>query len=252
MTMGYLEALGEDEGPLQRKSLKSEIFDLLHGRIVAGEYAPGTWLRQEEIASELGVSPTPVREALDQLVAEGLAQRIPYRGVRVPHFTEAEIVDAYMVRLLLEAAVARLAAYNITAEQSTTLRSVLSKTENLLAPDDMPAYRRLNRQIHRIIASVSGNPLLARIYSIALNRFPDWMLYEDLLRQPDLLRASLEREFQEHEALVEAVTSHNVDLAAQRATEHLRSVSNELVSSLGVSEAHLREKEQQIWPLLGQ
>ena len=76
--------LGQASGPLEKKSLKDEVFELLHRRVVSGEYALGKWLRQGEIANELDVSPTPVREALDQLVAEGLAERIPYRGVRVP------------------------------------------------------------------------------------------------------------------------------------------------------------------------
>jgi DNA-binding GntR family transcriptional regulator len=69
---------------LQRRSLKEEIFDVLHDKIIAGKVGPGEWLRQEDIASQLGVSMTPVREALDLLVSVGLAERVPYRGVRVP------------------------------------------------------------------------------------------------------------------------------------------------------------------------
>ena len=71
------DAWTEDEGLLEKKSLRSEVFELLRRRIVSGEYALGEWLRQEEIANELGVSPTPVREALDELVAEGSCLAIP-------------------------------------------------------------------------------------------------------------------------------------------------------------------------------
>jgi len=67
---------------VRKKSLKDEVFELLHQRIVAGKYSPGEWLRQEELAQQLGVSQTPVREALDLLVSVGLAERVPYRGCR--------------------------------------------------------------------------------------------------------------------------------------------------------------------------
>ena len=68
---------------VHRKPLKEEVFEILHGRIIAGQYSAGEWLRQEEISSQLGVSMTPVREALDLLVSSGLAERVPYRGVRI-------------------------------------------------------------------------------------------------------------------------------------------------------------------------
>ena len=95
---------------LQRKSLKEEIFDVLHEKIIAGKVLPGDWLRQDDIATQLGVSMTPVREALDLLVSVGLAERVPYRGVRVPQPSADEIAESYAMRLLLEAAGARGAA----------------------------------------------------------------------------------------------------------------------------------------------
>ena len=89
---------------VQRRSLRDEVFQFLHRRIVAGKYAPGEWLRQEDISTQLGVSQTPVREALDLLVSTGLAERVPYRGVRVLQLTTQEIVEAYVMRLVLESA----------------------------------------------------------------------------------------------------------------------------------------------------
>lgn len=248
----HLDTLAQRKSPLEMRSLKSEVFSLLHERIVAGEYPPGTWLRQSEIAEELEVSPTPVREALDQLVAEGLAQQIPYRGVRVPKLTDEEIADAYVLRLLLEVTTARLAAHNISSKQAKALRSLVEQTNDLLKPADIRRYRQLNWQIHRLIGSAGGNPLLARVHGIALNRFPDWMLYENLLHKPDELRASLEGEYREHVALVDAVVSRETELAAEEARKHLHSIRREIVSSLGVPEDLLEEKEKQIGPLLGQ
>ena len=84
---------------LTHKPLKEEIYDALHRQIIAGKYTPGDWLRQEDIAGQMGVSMTPVREALDLLVAKGIAERVPYRGVRVREMSAKDIVEAYGMRL---------------------------------------------------------------------------------------------------------------------------------------------------------
>lgn len=242
-------SLTRGEDVLKRQSTKSEIVDILYRRVVAGEYAPGTWLRQEEIANELGVSPTPVREAFDHLVAEGLAEKIPYRGVRVPKFSEKEIADAFQLRFILEVKAASLAALNVTDEQAGVMREKLKNTKDLLRPEDMPLYRRLNRELHNLIVAASDNLMLVRVYKIALNHFPDWMLYEDLNSQPKILEKSLQREYEEHQALIEAIISRDRKKAAACASNHLQNVKNELVASLGVPEELMEEKEQAIGPL---
>src|SRR5512143_177381 len=101
---GYAKMYGSENLAARRKPLKEEVFDVLHERILAGEYPAGQWLRQEEISSRLGVSMTPVREALDLLVSAGLAERVPYRGVRVFKPDVPEILNSYSMRLLLECA----------------------------------------------------------------------------------------------------------------------------------------------------
>jgi DNA-binding GntR family transcriptional regulator len=240
----------EPSGPLEKKSLRDEVFELLYRRIVSGEYTLGQWLRQEEIANELGVSPTPVREALDQLVAEGLAERIPYRGVRVPQLTAEEIADAYVLRLLLEVAAVRLSAYNISQEQVTLLQAVLLKTKRLLESDDVSAYQHLNRRLHRGIAAASGNRLLIRLYELVINRFPDWMMYGGLIEQPELRRGALERDLEEHQILVDLIAAHEADAASRQAIKHMHGVADELVAWAGIPAGLLREKEREIRALL--
>jgi len=244
------DAWADDEGLLEKKSLRSEVFELLRRRIVSGEYALGEWLRQEEIANELGVSPTPVREALDELVAEGLAERIPYRGVRVLQLSAEEIVDAYVFRLLLEVAAARLSAFNITDEQAMALKGILDETERLLALDDVSGYQHLNRQLHQRIAASSGNELLARLYKFVINRFPDWMMYGDLIEQPELRRRAMARDLAEHHTLVDLITSHQADAASRQAMRHMQGVGEELIAWADVPGAMLREKGQEIQAFL--
>ena len=84
----------EETEYLQKRPLKEDIFDILHEKIISGNYKQGDWLRQEEIASQLGVSMTPVREGLDLLVSAGLAERVPYRGVRVREMSSKDVGEA--------------------------------------------------------------------------------------------------------------------------------------------------------------
>ena len=235
---------------MQRKSLKEEVFDVLHGRIIAGQYSAGEWLRQEEISSQLGVSMTPVREALDLLVSAGLAERVPFRGVRVLEPTPKEILSSYSMRLLLESAAVFAAAQTATLSQVAELRSILAESRSLVQLKDMSRQRVLSRQLHSAIVAASGNTQLHRIYVTVLNTFPDWMLYEYLFRHPELLEQSMESESREHRAIVEAVACHEPHEAVERTLEHLLNRGKELEIYLGIPRELVQETEDQILPLI--
>ena len=227
---------------LQRKSLKEEIFDILHGKIIAGDVAPGDWLRQEEIATKLGVSMTPVREALDLLVSVGLAERVPYRGVRVPQLSADEIAEAYAMRILLEAAGARAAALNREQAQVDKLKRILSRMKGLLTLNDMSALRQLSRQFHQSVVAIGGNSSLDKMYEMVMNSFPDWMLYEYLFRHTDMLEQSLADEYQEHMTLVEAIEAGDADLAEREAIAHIRGLGDDLATFLDIPHEVLESK----------
>lgn len=234
---------GRDGDFLKRKSLKDEVFEHLHRRIVAGKYAPGEWLRQEEIANQLGVSQTPVREALDLLVSAGLARRVPYRGVHIIKLTSAEIVDAYVMRLLIEGAAVRVATNIIAEDQIAELFDILEQTRNLVTLDDMSTQRQLNKRFHMLVVEATRNLLIRQIYEMVLNSFPDWMLYEYMFRHPELLETSLTREYREHKAILDAIAARDAETAVNNTIQHIRNLSKELNSFLGVPEEMLREQE---------
>lgn len=227
---------------LQRKPLKEEIFDVLHEKIIAGKVGAGEWLRQEDIATQLGVSMTPVREALDLLVSFGLAERVPYRGVRVPEPSGEEIAEAYAMRLLLEAAGARTAAHTRRPVQVDELKRILAQMKGLVTLQDMSLLRQLSRAFHQSIISIAGNGMLNRLYEVVMNAFPDWMLYEYLFRHTELLEDSLADEYREHMALVDAIEAGDADLAERQAVAHVRSLGEELVEYLGISKEILESK----------
>jgi len=232
----------KDLESLQRKSLKEEIFEVLHSKIIAGDVAPGDWLRQDDIATQLGVSMTPVREALDLLVSVGLAERVPYRGVRVPQPSADEIAEAYAMRILLEAAGARAAALKREQAQVDELKRILSRMKGLLSLNDISTLRQLSRQFHQAVVAISGNSSLGRMYEMVMNSFPDWMLYEYLFRHTDLLEQSLADEYEEHMKLVDAIEAGDAALAEQMATSHIRSLGEDLVAYLSISQEVLESK----------
>ncbi|MFM8426290.1 MAG: GntR family transcriptional regulator [Chloroflexota bacterium] len=235
---------------LTHKPLKEEIYDALHRQIIAGKYTPGDWLRQEDIAGQMGVSMTPVREALDLLVAKGIDERVPYRGVRVREMSAKDIVEAYGMRLFLEAMIAREAALNITPEQVNKLAEIMAEMDRHVELSEMPQERQLSREFHSAIAEASGNKLLVELYAIVSNAFPDWLLYEALYRQPELVSGSVAQTHDEHAAILEAFKKHDPDLAVKVSLEHVMESGRWLETYRNIPAKLLREKEKQVSHLI--
>jgi DNA-binding GntR family transcriptional regulator len=236
----------EESEIIQKRPLKEDIFDVLHEKIISGTYKPGDWLRQEDIATQLGVSMTPVREALDLLVSAGLAERVPYRGVRVREISPKDVVEAYGVRLVLEAVIAQEAARNITTEQLQLLDGMLEEMKKHDTLKEMSAERKLSREFHAAIADASRNTLLIKLYAVVANAFPDWLLYEALFRNPELLADSTAKTLKEHIAIVEALRKRDGDKAAQKSIEHVMDSGKWLEEYLDIPAELLREKEEQV------
>jgi len=229
-----------------KRPLKEDIFDALVEKIVSGQYKPGKWLRQEEIASQLNVSMTPVREALDLLAAAGLAERVPYRGVRVPQPTHDEIAESYAMRLLLEKIVSRAAALNREQAQVDALKRIVSQEKKLIRLDDMPESRRLSGDFHLTIAEATNNSMLVRVYTMVTNSFPDWMLYQAMFEHPKELEQSVKEEYQEHLGIAEAIEAQNAKLAEQLSIDHLLDIGRQFVSYLGVPQELMDKKIKQL------
>ena len=235
---------------IQKRPLKEDIFDVLHEKIISGVYKPGDWLRQEDIATQLGVSMTPVREGLDLLVSSGLAERVPYRGVRVREISSKDVIEAYGVRLVLEAVIAQEAARNITDKQIAELESMIAVMKKHDSLKEMSDERKLSREFHSAIAEASRNDLLIKLYAVVANAFPDWLLYEALFRNPALLADSIATTLKEHIAIVEALKNRDGQQAARRSIEHVMDSGKWLEEYLNIPAEQLREKEEQVAPLM--
>ncbi|MBE7534395.1 MAG: GntR family transcriptional regulator [Anaerolineales bacterium] len=243
----------EKEGKsTQKRPLKEDLFEVLHEKIISGEYKPGAWLRQDEIATQLGVSMTPVREGLDLLVSAGLAERVPYRGVRVREIVMKDVIEAYGLRLMLEVAIAQEAAKNITPEQAASLERMIAEMREHNSLKEMSTARKLSRDFHSAIADITQNALLIKLYGIVANAFPDWILYEALFRKPEILAASMSAMHDEHLRIVNALKARDGAKTALYSVEHVMESGKWLETYLEhPAPAELfREKEQQVLTLL--
>lgn len=154
------------------RQLKDIAAESLRSMIARGELLPGQWLRQERLAESLGVSFTPIREALKQLEAEGLVEHVPYRGVRVVEFKPEDVLDIYTMRAALEGLAAASAATLLDSSQLDELHLLHERMSDLNGDQHLQEVRELNRRFHQIIIEGSGRVYLIRALHTIWSWFP--------------------------------------------------------------------------------
>lgn len=175
---------------------------------------PGDRLREADLATLIGLSRTPIREALSKLEAEGLIVNDPIRGMMVTELDYSMISELYIVREILEGAAARLAAQHASEVELTILKEVSANYEN--CEDDALALAAANRQFHDVIYRCAHNRYLLK----TLNSLHDTMalLGETTLISPERRKNTNE----EHAEILNAILKRDPDLAEQCMKQHIR------------------------------
>jgi len=235
MAAGVNSGLVSLENLENHHTLSDQVYQRLRDAIIDGRLASGQWLRQEALANELGTSQLPVREAIRRLAAEGLAVRIPYRGVQVVEYSPEDIIDMFNVRLVLESMAVRYAASRISPDDLEKLKRNLEEADLYTQQDQMPRRRMLNTEFHLTICRASNHRYLIRQTETMWSWFPSTILYEGMRRQEALSRSRLERENKEHRAILRALVRRDATTAEEATRSHLRNLSQELAEVLGVS-----------------
>ena len=191
-------------------SRTARVLEIIRNAILSGELAPGSALVEQELAAQLGVSKTPVREALKTLEGTGLVVMVPYRGAAVRELTRADAVAIYDLRLLLEPeAVQRSVAAGVdlsgAAESLRRARAAAGTAERSMA----------NREFHRLLYAGCGNALLVATLDglrdrTALVSAASWAK-----------SATWEAEADEHEAILAAAAAGDADTARRLTAEHV-------------------------------
>lgn len=142
--------------------------DLIRDAILVGRLAAGERLKEEQLAKDLGISRTPVREALLILQAEGLIESVPNRGAIVRSYSPAELSDMYDLRALLESYAARRAAIRVTDEQIADLSQSCKRFRELRLAYDVPGLSKENLFFHFSVAEAAGTPKLVALVQSAI------------------------------------------------------------------------------------
>lgn len=202
--------------PLRRRSLHEEIRTKLRSMIIKGQLAPGTRLGEVELCDMLGVSRTPLREALKLLEGENLVEIRPHRGARVTMLDASETADLFEAASGIEAFAARLAANRITPEELDQLGLLQDRIEKAMREGRQAVYSRLNAEIHRDIVAASGNSTLTVIHRDLLGRI------ERARRVALTAFGRPEESIDEHRAILDAIAAKDGDRAAELLGAHVR------------------------------
>ncbi|MDF2842830.1 MAG: hypothetical protein K0R00_1256 [Herbinix sp.] len=196
-------------------SLRGRVFNKLREDILSGQYHENEELRENTIGQELGVSRTPVREALRQLELEGLVTMVPNKGAYVTGITSKDIHDIYIIRSYLEGLCARWACENITEVQIEALEEVLYLSDFHARRSHHEQLVELDNKFHDLIYKASGSKILDHVLS-------DFHRYVERIRKITLAvpdRAS--KSSQEHAAILDAIRKRDGNLAEELAHEHI-------------------------------
>lgn len=200
-----------------RHQTKQEfVYKTLRNAIMRAELAPGERLRTEDIAQRLGVSPIPVREALQLLQSERLVETIPHVGARVARVSHDSVIEVFTVMEGLELVATRTAAARFTAAQLETLTSLLQRMDQALETGNHDEWSDLNTAFHLAIASMTGMSMLQEMTERALNQW-------DRVRRYYLNGVLIERlghAQKEHHLIVQAMREQNYPVLERLVRNH--------------------------------
>ena len=203
-------------------SLADQVFDHLENDILSGKYQRGEILTESKLSAELGVSRTPIREALRRLEQEHIIEESG-KGSVVIGINEKDLEDIFMIRKSLECQVAALAAKNRTEEQLKQLREALEFQEFYLNKKDPDQIKLMDSRFHETLYKLSGS---TAFYDTLVPLHKKIQKY----RRASVTNSSrAEASVAEHRKIYEAIESQNTALAAKYASEHVENAYKHII-----------------------
>lgn len=215
-------------------SLRGRVFHKMREDILNGHYKEHEELKEVAISEEMGVSRTPVREALRQLELEGLVQIIPNKGAYVTGITQKDVEDIYMIRSLLEGLCAKWACEHITKEQMDEMEENVYLAKFHAQKGHLEQLAELDNRFHDIMYEACHSKMLEHLLK-------DFHQYVLRVRKKTLNNANRGLASNgEHEAIMEAIKEKNGAKAEQLANNHMINAYNNMLQN-GLSEAYEEE-----------
>ena len=207
-----------------RPQLAEDVARFVRRRIFDGSYAAGAYVRLDQLAAELGVSVTPVREALFELKAEGLLDQQPRRGFVVRPVTHRDVTDVSNVQAYLGGELTARAAVGITEAQLRELEQIQTDLEGAYAADDGERAVRLNHEFHRAINVAADSPKLAQLMS-QITRYAPESVFPTISGWPEKSNAH-------HRRILAALRARDESAARIAMSEHLAAGAEPLIAHL--------------------
>jgi DNA-binding GntR family transcriptional regulator len=202
----------ESESFVVRPQLSDDVARYVRRRIFNGTYSAGEYLRLDQLAADVGISVTPVREALLNLRAEGLLEQHPRRGFMVLEVTARDIADVALVQTFIGGELAARAAAQITPEQLAELKSIQDALEAAYEQPDIDLTVRLNHEFHRLINVAADSPKLTQVMS-GITRYAPESVFPTLHGWPA-------QSIRDHRAVIAAVERGDAEAARAAMAEH--------------------------------
>lgn len=197
------------------KSLRGQVFDKIRSDILNGKYKRGEELVESSIGKELGISRTPVREAIRQLELEGLVQLVPNKGAFVTGISEKDVRDIYLIRARLEGLAARMAAKNITTELLDAMEETVVLSEYHAKKEHYEQVCEMDSKFHKLLYKASGSRILEHTLT-------DFHQYVQRVRMASIMKKRrMEKSNDEHDAILTAIREHDEEKAELVATRHI-------------------------------
>ena len=207
-----------------RPQLSEDVAGFVRKRIFEGTYAAGQYVRLDQLAMELGISVTPVREALFALRAEGLVAQQPRRGFVVLPLTQRDLADVANVQAHVGGELAARAALNITDDQLRELHHIQAQLEAAYAADDDERTVRLNHEFHRAINIAADSAKLAQLMS-QITRYAPESVFPTIEHWPG-------QAVRDHRRVLDALAKHDQEQARAAMSEHLAASAIPLIDHL--------------------
>lgn len=197
------------------KSLRGQVFDKIRSDILNGKYKRGEELVESSIGKELGISRTPVREAIRQLELEGFVQLVPNKGAFVTGISEKDVRDIYLIRARLEGLAARMAAKNITPELLDAMEETVVLSEYHAKKEHYEQVCEMDSKFHKLLYKASGSRILEHTLT-------DFHQYVQRVRMASIMKKRrMEKSNDEHDAILTAIREHDEEKAELVATRHI-------------------------------
>jgi DNA-binding GntR family transcriptional regulator len=214
---------------LDRSRASDTVFDLLREKILNRGFLPGDRLDVRALADQLGVSPTPIKDAVTRLAAEGLVEIRPRSGTFVAELAVEAVAETFEIRRALECLAAEHVITRLTPDLTGRFESIIAALERPVTSErERVDHERKNSELHALLVESSGNRRLAELYRSLNAHLTIARIHSR--RRPDSVR--LEQERREHRAILDALIARDAAALVSALDCHIRRAGSALVEDV--------------------